>query len=67
MMFMKRVVANMVELEDGSVIRNGVVETDEHGQVTRIFSLDDMNHESARTVYVGEKLKIKNNKIWQRN
>lgn len=64
---MKRVVANMVELEDGTVVRNGVVETDELGRVTRIFSLDDMRCESASTIYVGERLKIKNNKIWQRN
>lgn len=64
---MKRVVANYVELEDGSVVRNGVVETDALGNVTRVFSLDDMRCESEATVYVGERLKIKNNKIWQKN
>ena len=64
---MKRLLSNIVELENGSVVRNGVVETDELGQVTRIFSLDDMRCESASTIYVGERLKIKNNKIWQRN
>lgn len=64
---MKRVVANYVELEDGSVVRNGVVETDELGNVTKVFSLDDMRCESAATVYVGERLKIKNKKIWQKN
>jgi len=64
---MKRVVANIVELEDGSEVRNGVVETDDDGVVTQVFSLDDMLCESAATVYVGERLKIKNKKIWQRN
>ena len=64
---MKRVVANFVEMEDGRIVRNGVVETDDSGKVTSVFSLDDMQHESASTVYVGERLKIKNNKIWQRN
>ncbi len=64
---MKRLLSNIVELENGSVVRNGVVETDELGQVTRILSLDDMRCESTSTIYVGEKLKIKNNKIWQRN
>jgi len=64
---MKRVVANYVELEDGSVVHNGVVETDVAGNVVRVYSLDDMLCESAATVYVGERLKIKNKKIWQRN
>lgn len=64
---MKRVVANFVEMEDGSVVRNGVVEINDEGDVVRVFSLDDMLYECAETVYVGETLKITNKKIWQRN
>jgi len=64
---MKRIAANIVELEDGTVIRNGVVELDVEGKVKRVFSLDDMCWESAETVFEGGILKIKNNKIWQRN
>ena len=64
---MKRGVANIVELEDGRVVRNGVVEMNDNGDVVNVFSLDDMLCESAATAYVGERLKIKNNKIWQRN
>jgi len=64
---MKRVAANIVEMEDGREIVNGVVEMDDSGNVVSVFSLDDMQWETHSTVFVTGKLKIKNNKIWQRN
>ena len=55
---MKRLLANIVELEDGTQVNNGVAEMDDDGKVVRVFSLDNLQYESANTIYVGKHLKI---------